>query len=176
MTLGLLRRLKDQLADRVEIVTFGGELAGLIRGDKADLGWRDLGAIGRSDIRKALGTSDVLLDCSVYQALGRTGLEAMACGCTAILPQLGGAGEFAVDGVTALLVDTTDEDATYRALADLATDPERLSRLQANAAEAAGRFSPTRAALSAYALFAYEHSRLRGEATATLERQDSGSD
>jgi GT2 family glycosyltransferase len=177
MTLGLLRRLKHELASQVEIVTFGGELAELTRGEKTDLGWIEQpGAIGRSDLGEALGTSDVLLDCSVYQALGRTNLEAMACGCTAILPQLGGAREFAVDGVNALMVDTTDEDATYRALADLATDPERLHRLQANAAEAAGRFNPTRAALSVYALFEYEHSRLRGDAPATLERQGSGSD
>ena len=175
MALRLLRRLKDELPGQVEVVTVGGDPADFARGEEQNWeGIERVGTVGQSELRATLARSDVLLDCSVYQPPGRTSLEAMACGCTAILPRLGGASEFARDDVNAVLVDTSDEDATYGALVDLVSDRTRLERLQAKAAEAASRFSPIRAGLSGYALFEYEHSRLLGDASATLERRDPG--
>jgi glycosyltransferase involved in cell wall biosynthesis len=109
-----------------------------------------------------LRASDVFLDASIYQAFGRTGLEAMACGCTSILPRTGGVGEYAIDGENALLVDTTDLEATYAALAGLARDPERVAMLQASAVLTAKRYSVMGAALSEYTLFAAAHRRRVG--------------
>lgn len=45
--------------------------------------------------------------CAV-QAFGRSGLEAMASGCVPILPESGGANEYAQNGVNAFLIDTSD--------------------------------------------------------------------
>ena len=53
-----------------------------------------------------LRESDVFLDMSVYQAFGRTALEAMACGATAVVPKVGGVWEFVEHGHNALAVDT----------------------------------------------------------------------
>jgi glycosyltransferase involved in cell wall biosynthesis len=90
---------------------------------------------------------------SVYQAFGRTALEAMACGATAIVPTIGGVWEFVRDAENALAVDTLGPEAAIAALDALVADRELLERLQANALQTAERYSTIRAALSEYLLF-----------------------
>ena len=167
-TLRVLARLKEQLGDRVQVETFGCTREELVRICGSEPGWLShLGLLKRAEVAELLARSDVFLDGSFYQAFGRTGLEAMACGCTAVMPQLGGANEFVVDGENALLLDTRDEDAVLFALADLVTDRERLGRLQTNAIRTADRYSVLRAALSEYVLFEHEYARRVGR---TLRR------
>ena len=91
---------------------------------------------------------------SKYQAFGRTGLEAMACGCVPILPVVGGVTEYAVENWNALVVDTGDQDQVEAAATALIEDPERLRRLRENGLQTAESFSPLRAAASQYACFA----------------------
>jgi glycosyltransferase involved in cell wall biosynthesis len=85
----------------------------------------------------------------------------MACGATAVLPARGGVTEFARHGVNAVLVDTSDLEATVSAVATLVEDRSLLEGMKANAAETAAAFSPVRAALSEYSLFCHEHARRR---------------
>ena len=105
--------------------------------------------------------SDLFLDLSAYQAFGRTGLEAMACGAVPILPRTGGAVEYAVDDWNGLLVDSAEEDAVLAAVRALVEDSARIERLRANGQRTVGRFSATRAAASQYACFAARRQALR---------------
>jgi glycosyltransferase involved in cell wall biosynthesis len=106
------------------------------------------GLLTRSEVTHLLGQSDLFLDLSDYQAFGRTALEAMACGCAAFVPAAGGANEYALHGQTALVVDTTDEDACFDAVHAVVNDPALLKRLQRAGLETASRYSVHAAAVS----------------------------
>ena len=144
-------------------MTFGchdAELAKIT--DSAVIRARHLGLLTRHRVASLLARSDVFLDLSMYQAFGRTALEAMACGCTAVAPRLGGVWEFARDGENMLAVDTLDEAAALDALIALVDDRQQLRHLQTNARETASRYSILRAALSEYVVFEQEHARRFG--------------
>jgi hypothetical protein len=53
------------------------------------------GSLSREGAAAALPASDIFLDLSNYRAFGRRAPEGTACGCVPVLPQLGGADEFA---------------------------------------------------------------------------------
>jgi len=165
-TVDVLRALAASHGDRIAIMTFGctpGELADV--GALPD-GARHLGVLGRDDVAELLRATDVFVDCSWYQAFGRTGLEAMACGATAVMPAAGGAGEFLRHEENGLLVDTADLAAVHAALAGLVDDPRRLAALQAAATATASRYSALGAALSEYALLCLHTARRDAQAKA----------
>ncbi len=128
------------------------------------------GVLSRPQVGGLLGRCDVFVDLSDYQAFGRTGLEAMACACTAILPTHGGTDEYAVDGVNSVLVDSLDEARCVVALGELIADPMRLRILQAKARQAALRYSPATAAASELMLFFAEIEKMRLPAKSVLAR------
>jgi glycosyltransferase involved in cell wall biosynthesis len=161
-TVHVLQRLLTDFGGAVEVVTFGCDeeaFSKITRGQA--LGAQHRGMLDRDDVAELLATTDVFLDMSMYQAFGRTALEAMACGATAVVPQIGGVWEFAVHDENALIVDTLDRDATYTALAGLVRDPDRLARLRANAIATAARYSIIRAALSEYLAFDHAYNERR---------------
>ncbi len=47
----------------------------------------------REDIADMYRRSDVFIDMSTWQGFGRSGAEAMSCGCIPIMPELGAASE-----------------------------------------------------------------------------------
>jgi glycosyltransferase involved in cell wall biosynthesis len=98
----------------------------------------------------------------MYQAFGRTALEAMACGATAIVPAVGGAHEFARDGENALVVDTSDRGAVFAAVSELVGDPDRVAALRAAARQTGSEYSVARAALSEYMVFREAYARRFG--------------
>jgi GT2 family glycosyltransferase/glycosyltransferase involved in cell wall biosynthesis len=152
-TASVLERLLEERPGEVEIRSFGCRSADLETiTDSAAIGSAHAGLLKRAQVAELLGESDVFLDMSTYQAFGRTALEAMACGCTAVVPALGGAWEFVEDGSNALAVDTFDRDAALRALTSLVDDRDRLAELQAGARDTGARFSILRAAISEYAV------------------------
>jgi GT2 family glycosyltransferase len=163
LTVAVLAALGRRLGGEIEVVTFGcqrDELASIPGSDSLLDNHR--GLITREEVADLLGASDVFLDMSLYQAFGRTALEAMACECTAVVPRLGGAWEFVADGVNGHAVDTFAPDEAIETVAALARDRQRLRALQAAGRETAARYSVTRAALSEYLLFAHEHARRFG--------------
>ena len=140
------------------MTTFGCEPAAFAKlGASAAIDHR--GLLSRDAVADLLRDADVFLDCSWYQAFGRTGLEAMSCGATAVLPRIGGATEFARDGENCLLTDTWDVETTTAAVSRLVDDRALLARLQDEAVATAAGYSALRAALSEYALFCAEHRR-----------------
>lgn len=149
-TLAFLRRLAAELGERVECMSFGCETAELdqLAGEEEVAGLNHLGVLNRADVAEVMRRCDVFVDLSVYQAFGRTGLEAMACGAVPVLPRLGGAGEYAVDGLNAVLAG--DPEEAHLAVLELARDPARLVRMRHEGARTAARYSLTRAAISQY--------------------------
>jgi GT2 family glycosyltransferase/SAM-dependent methyltransferase len=159
LTVAVLTALRDRFGDQVELVTFGcrrDELAGIAGSDCLLADHR--GVLIRHEVADLLARSDVFLDMSLYQAFGRTALEAMACECTAVVPRLGGVREFLVDGVNGLAVDTLEPNPAIEALSELVGDRDRLRGLQQGARRTAEGYSIGRAALSEYLVFAEEHS------------------
>jgi glycosyltransferase involved in cell wall biosynthesis len=155
-TIAVLEELLARNGDGVRVRTFGcyvDELRELHPGAQA-IHERHLGLLSRQEVAGLLRESDVFVDMSVYQAFGRTALEAMACGATAVVPNVGGVWEFVVQRENALAVDTLDTVGALRALEELAGDRELLERLKRNALATAQGYSATRAALSEYVLFA----------------------
>jgi len=162
-TVRVLERLQAQYPDAVEVMTFGchdAELAKLT--ESPVIRARHLGLLRRHRVAGLLGRTDIFLDLSMYQAFGRTALEAMACGATVVAPRLGGVWEFARDGENMLVTDTLDEDAAFEAVVSLVSDRDRLRSFQEQARATASRYSIMRAAFSEYVLFEDEHARRFG--------------
>jgi GT2 family glycosyltransferase/glycosyltransferase involved in cell wall biosynthesis len=159
-TAAVLERLLQELPGRVQVTTFGcyaDELREILPGAEEGVFERHRGMLSRADVAGLMRASDVLLDMSVYQAFGRTALEAMACGATAVLPTVGGTWEFVEHGANALAVDTLDPESALAALRTLAGEAGLLQRLQAGALRTAARYSVARAALSEYLVFERAH-------------------
>jgi hypothetical protein len=106
------------------------------------------GPLLRPQVAHLLGQSDLFIDLSDYQAFGRTALEAMACGCAAVVPTAGGADEYAVHDVNALVVNTLDEEASFKTVSSVLASELHLGRLQYEGLLTAARYSVHGAAVS----------------------------
>ena len=120
---------------------------------RMDFPYENRGVLTREGVAELLREACVFADLSDYQAFGRTGLEALACGCAVVLPDVGGVREYAEHGENALLVDTTSEEAMVEALVQLATDESLRRRLVERGLKTAARYSIERASLSELAVF-----------------------
>lgn len=157
-TMKLLEHLQEQF-DHLEIHTFGcykdDELyLELPRGFEHE----HHGILKRPQVADLLRKTDIFIDLSDYQAFGRTALEAMACGATAIVPQKGGTDEYAEDDINALIVDTRDEAACQERIINLIKNPAKIMAMKMHGLATAARFSPHAAAISEITLF---HSALQ---------------
>ena len=87
LTFEILRSMKLEFGDKVQIRIFGvtRDDAFLAR-QPADFEYQVLGILDRQGVAQLLRHAFLFIDASTYQAFGRTGLEAMACGCATILP------------------------------------------------------------------------------------------
>jgi GT2 family glycosyltransferase/glycosyltransferase involved in cell wall biosynthesis len=170
-TLAVLERLQEELPGKVQVqvTTFGcyaDELREVLPGGEEAALERHRGMLTRVQVAELMRESDVFLDMSVYQAFGRTALEAMACGATAVVPNVGGTWEFVADRHNALAVDTLEPEGALAALRELANDRELLARLKAGALHTAERHSVLRAAISEYLVFERAHRERLGEQAA----------
>ncbi len=148
-TARVLARVRSAWTSPIRIRLFGcdidelsPELAGLVEGMEL------LGPLRRDQVAEVLQSAQIFLDLSDYQAFGRTGLEAMACGCVPVLPIEGGCAEFASHDVNAMLVDTTSEDACVAVTLALLEDESRRARLRAAGLVTAATFDRRSAAIS----------------------------
>ena len=149
-TLRMLARLAAGEFGPVDVVAFGAgadELAehGMALPDGVKL----VGHLKQVEVAQLLRAADVFLDLSDYQAFGRTAAEAMACGCIALAPSLGGTADFMQDGVNGFVVDTGDEAAIATALRQvLSLSAAELRSVRLAALEAVAGYTPVRAAIS----------------------------
>ncbi len=152
-TMRVLGRLQRDLGALVEVHIFGCDQRQLkLNGLQKSFAFDNHGELVREEVADLLRQCEVFLDLSDYQAFGRTGLEAMACGCVPVLPLEGGAHEYAVPGANAVLVDTRSEQACYEAVSALAQDKPCRQAMQRQAVETAAGYSILRAALSEIAV------------------------
>ncbi|MFT4538179.1 MAG: GT2 family glycosyltransferase [Planctomycetota bacterium] len=149
MTLRVLERLAKEFGTRVDLQIFGATRS-LMRsnGLYPSACIRQKGLLVREAVAELLQASDIFVDLSTYQAFGRTGLEAMACGCAVILPRRGGTDEYARHEGNSLLVDTSDEEACYQQLVRLTDDSSLRNKLRAQGLATAAPYSIEAAALS----------------------------
>ena len=121
----------------------------------------DLGEVPNERLRAVYNTATVVLDLSDYQALGRIGLEGMACGAATVLTKFGGIAEYIRDGENTLAVDPMDEAAVVTSVLRLVDDPALRARLVAEGFRTVERFSCDVEARTTSALFAaslgFEH-------------------
>lgn len=148
-TMRLLKKLKLEFDERVSIHVFG-----CTEGDpkfqllERDFEFNNHGILIREEVAQLLREAGIFLDLSEHQAFGRTGIEAMACGCAVVLPTKGGTHEYAVDRENALLVDTGSEYDCYGAITELVSDSKLRGLLRRNAVLKAAEYSIHRSAIS----------------------------
>jgi glycosyltransferase involved in cell wall biosynthesis len=153
-TMAALERLHEKFGCRLDITIFGcSDLELVDHSLEKRFAFKNRGVLTRDQVAEVLRSAQIFIDLSDYQAFGRTGLEAMACGCAVLLPREGGASEYAINDENAMLVDTRNDAAVDQALNRLVDDHELLAHLRKSGLETAERFSVELAALSEIDLF-----------------------
>lgn len=148
-TMRVLKRIKQRFGEQVVIDLFGcDDEDKIFQQIEMDFNFNNHGTLIREEVAQLLRSADIFLDLSDYQAFGRTGLEAMACGCTVVLPTKGGVDEYAINRENALLVDTTSEEACYNAATELVSNSELRKKLRKNSIMKAAEYSISKAAAS----------------------------
>ena len=116
-TLRVLARLAEELPPTTVFKVFGVDDKQLLElGIDLPMRIQNLGALRRTAVADHMRSADLFLDLSDYQAFGRSGLEAMACGCVPVLPIMGGVAEFAEHGRNAFIVDTRSDELICQAV------------------------------------------------------------
>ncbi len=95
-----------------------------------------------------LSQVDIFADFSIFQAMGLTALEAMACGCATIVPENGGTDAYALHEENCLVVDTSKYDQCCAAVERLVEDVYLREQLAQRAIFDAGSYSPEKCAAS----------------------------
>lgn len=152
-TMQVLSKLQQRFGDRIRLKVFGCSVDHpeyIVMKKGVDV--ENLGILTRNQVADLLREADVFIDLSDYQAFGRTGLEAMACGTVVMIPREGGADEYAIDGFNALVVDTSDVVTCYDRLETIIEDRIAIDAMKLAGLETAGQYSLRRAAVSELAV------------------------
>ena len=159
-TLRVLQKVADRLDNEVHMLLFGCEPRNLRtflseNAPDIDLGenFENRGQLTRDGVADLLRDADIFVDLSDYQAFGRTGLEAMACGCAVVLPAAGGVYEYAVHGHNCLVTDTRSIDEMAGSILQLAKEPATRTLIAQNGLQTASNFDIKRASLSELSVF-----------------------
>ena len=154
-TMRLLKNLKEVYGDKININVFGCTDEDIFDNNlPADFTYHNHGVLLRSQVSALLRQSHLFIDLSDYQAFGRTGLEAMACGCVSLVPSLGGTGEYIDHGVNGYAVDPRDEALVLeKAQTFIELSDFERQRMINNGIETSQGFSVRKAALSEVSLF-----------------------
>lgn len=151
-TMRVLRRLQNDFG--LKVCIFGCWNTELCQHDlERDFAFDNRGPLRQDQVAMLLRQADLFVDLSDFQALGLTGLEAMACGALVLMPEAGGASSFIQDGINGYLVDTTNEDSCIRAVSNLVNSPPTKRRsMQLEALTTVRSLSTTRSAYAFYEL------------------------
>jgi starch synthase len=115
--------------------TIGNEVAALIaelQATRSNVWWiKEM--LPHDKLTAALTHADLFLCPSIYEPLGIVNLEAMGCETAVLASRVGGIPEVVAHGQTGVLVDYTEDHATFeadlsKAISELMADPQRLQR------------------------------------------------
>ncbi len=113
--------------------TIGNEVAALIaelQATRSNVWWiKEM--LPHDKLTAALTHADLFLCPSIYEPLGIVNLEAMGCETAVLASRVGGIPEVVAHGQTGVLVDYTEDHATFeadlsQAISELMADPQRL--------------------------------------------------
>jgi glycosyltransferase involved in cell wall biosynthesis len=153
-TLKVLAAVHAKMGQNMRAITFGSDAEAYAEvATDIEIDAKHLGLLSRAEVGDLMRRCDIFIDASTYQAFGRTGLEAMACGVVPVLPALGGVHEYAEHGRNALIFEDDRPHAIADQVAALAGDPVRLRRLRDAGLRSAADYSIERAARSQLELF-----------------------
>lgn len=154
LTFEILRRIKREFAERVEIRMFGLEPDDpFLERQPTDFEYKVLGILPPQAVARLMRESSLFIDASTYQAFGCTGLEAMACRCATILPSEGGVSEYAVDGVNTLLAAPNDAGDVLRKVRRYLREPRLYQSIVEEGLKTAARYSIEKASASELRFF-----------------------
>lgn len=147
-TMHFLKKIYDQLSDKVQIELFGCDANDpLFQKLERNFDYVNNGELTRPEVAKVLQKSDCFIDLSDYQAFGRTGLEAMACGAFIIITKYGGVYEYARHMENAIIVDPFGEiDISW--LVKILVNKRQVETMKRNAILTAASYSIHKAAVS----------------------------
>ena len=159
-TLRVLKAVTKTARADVRVVVFGCkpvDLESYIEQNRDALGgsfpYENRGIVPREEVAEILQGADIFADLSDYQAFGRTGLEAMACGCAVVLPAKGGTHEYAAHGDNALVVDTSSFETVVVELTKLIDDAAGRRCIASRGVATARKYGIVRASLSELGVF-----------------------
>lgn len=142
ITMKILKKIKAKYQDKVDITIFGvndydpGYLA-----LKRNFKYNCAGELSTEGVSEVIAKTDIFLDCSIFQAMGLTAMEAMACGACVVGPVQGGLKEIIDDNHSGFLVDTLNENEIYGAVSKL-IDNEKLRKYISGNALCVAKYSP----------------------------------
>jgi GT2 family glycosyltransferase len=154
LTFEILRRIKREFGERVEVHMFGLEPDDpFLERQPTDFEYNVLGILPPQAVASLMRESSLFIDASTYQAFGCTGLEAMACRCATILPSQGGISEYAVDGVNTLLAAPNDAGEVLRKVTHYISEPQLYQSIVGEGLKTAARYSIEKACASQLRFF-----------------------
>lgn len=92
-------------------------------------------------VQDIYNTSRVFVSSALYEGFGLAPVEAMACGAALVTTDNGGADDYAVDGVTALVAPPLDVDALATRIVELLDDDDRRQEIAENGRRFVERFT-----------------------------------
>lgn len=132
-TLEILRRVQAQRPD-ARIAFYGRHF------DAPGLTYEHHGMLSQPQVAQLLRDSTLLLDASLYQGFGRPGLEAMACGTSAVLTMFGGVNEYARHGENCLQIDPQNIQLSAESVLQLLGNETLRSNLAAEGLSVAAEY------------------------------------
>ncbi len=121
-----------------EIVLFGEDL----RDVDVPFPYRAEGVVSdREQLAALYSAARVYVDLSDFQAFGLPNVEAMACGTTSVVTDVGGVHEYAAPGENCLTVPPRDPGAAAQAITNVLTDDALRNRLSTGALNTAAQLS-----------------------------------
>ena len=146
MTLSILSNISKKFDKDVDILLFGSnDVRSVVNHRYLDFRWRQLGKLTQFQVAAMMSKADIFTDFSSHQAMGLSALEAMAAGCSVIVPRNGGAVEFIHHRKNGIVVDTFDFHDSLNGLCELVENDELRKQLQLNGIHDVVQYYPEKA-------------------------------
>lgn len=134
MTMKILKKLKEEFKDKIDIVIFGLKINDPdFRFLEYNFNFTNLGILQSENLAKLFGECDIFIDLSIFQAMGLTAMEAMASGLAVVVPKDGGSTEFALHEVNAIVVNSLNFEESLMGISRLIENQALRHYLSQNA-------------------------------------------